>query len=352
VELERINLTYNGGIATAGRMHFYEYGRATYGFARLLNTAEHFRRTGRVAQKIGARNYVDLIVEAPRKGSFVTEVMVPVLAGTVPQLSGVPVRAMIAYIFQLLLGRSEHIDDIVPELAKVRQVEDRNSPPTREAVDRFAVLESIIKSQTATTRQALDLVKYAISSNNRAVRRLVDDQSEYIEMAYELEAELEQESEINRVDRYLKVLEPDAVARLSSRVRPMVSEMGLPLRRGDVDNFTIGASNDNAPIGYFNRRRVAAIQSRTVENEAVWLESRIHGYDRDAGAGKASLKSFPKRLKFVVPAERRAYLQPKILSAMNDSVDTVNLNVLRVLDRSKQPTSLILLDLADVQDAV
>lgn len=340
-----MEITYHGGLADAGQMHFYEYSRASYGFARLLNTAEHFRRTGKVAQKVGTRNYVDLVIAAPKQGSFITEVLVPTIAGTVPELANVSVKGMVAYIFQLLTPRSEATDETVIELAKIRKRELRRHGDGGEDTEaRIAKLERIVEEQTATTREALNLVRYALANPNAASARLHDDPESYREMERELEAELEQDREIRKIEKRLKVLDPRSVARLSSRIRPMVKEMGLPLRR-DIKDFTIGAANENKPLAYFNAARVAAVESKKVEEEPVVVECRIHGYDRDASIGKVSSEEFARKLKFIVPPERRLELHPKILRAMHDSVDTVFLEVLRVVDKSKQPTSLILMDI-------
>lgn len=342
---EKIDITYHGGVADAGRMHFYEYSRASYGFARLLNTAEHFRRTGRVVQKIGAKNYVDLIVEVPKEGSFVTDVLVPVVAGTLPELADVSVRAMVAYIFQLLTPRSDETDDTVIQLAVIRAAEEKRKVSTAEAPSaRIERLEKIVESQTVTTREALALLRYALTSQNAAVHRLQPDAEKLREMARELEAELEQEKEVKKVQDRLAVLDPRSVALLSSRVRPMVKEMGLPLRRKDVQHFTIGAANENKPLAYFNAARVAAVQSKAIEETPVRIEARIHGFDRDAGVGKISSDEFARKLKFIMPPDRRMELQPKVLRGMHVGVDTVILEVLRVVDRSDQTTSLILLD--------
>jgi hypothetical protein len=202
---EKLDLTYHGGISEAGRIHFYEYSRASYAFARLLSTAEHFRRTGMVAEKIGSKSYVDLIVEAPRRGSFITEVIVPVVASTLPELANVSVRAMVAYIFHLLNPRSEETDESVIELAKIRRVEIRRQGQAGDpvAAARLLALENIVESQTATTRQALELVRYALLASNVAVHRLHPDPKTYREMERELEAELEQEKEIKKVESRL-----------------------------------------------------------------------------------------------------------------------------------------------------
>lgn len=326
-------------------MHFYEYSRASYGFARLLSTAEHFRRTGRVAQKIGSKNYVDLIVSAPKQGSFITEVLVPIISATAPQLAQVSVKAMIAYIFQLLTPRSEETDEKVVELAKIRLVEQKKAAETLvNASDYITSLEKIIETQTATTREAIELVRYALSTSNTAVARLEPDTEKYREMLRELQAELQQKKETQKVEQYLQVLDPRSVARLSSRLRPMVKEMGLPLRK-DIKDFTIGAANENKPLAYFNAARVAAVESKTVEEEAVIIECRIHGYDRDASVGKVSSSEFRRKLTFIVPPERRLELHPKILRAMQDNVDTVFIEALRVVDKSDQPTSLILMNI-------
>jgi len=343
-----MEIAYHGGLAAAGRIYFYEYSRASYGFARLLSTAEHFRRTGRVAQKIRTKNYVDLTTGAPKEGSFITEVLVPTIASSVPQLAGVSVKGMVAYIFQLLTPRSEATDATVIELAKIRLVEERKASGAPHA-DVIEALERIVETQTATTQQALELARYALASSNAAVARLHDDPGQYAEIIKELEAEQEQKNETQKIEQYLQVLDTSSVARLSSRVRPMITEMGLPLRK-DIKSFTIGAANENKPLAYFNAARVAAIESKTVEAESVIIECRIKGFDRDAGVGKISSVDLPRVLKFVVPPERKLELQPKILRAMDDGVDTVTCEFLRVVDKSKQPTSLILIQVLGEDD--
>ncbi len=177
-----------------------------------------------------------------------------------------------------------------------------------------------------------------------ALARLQLDPEKCVEMLQELQAEREQNRETRKVEQYLQVLDPRSVARLSSRFRPMIREMGLPLRK-DIDNFTIGAANDNRPLAFFNAARVAAVDSKSVEEDATVVECRIRSYDRDASLGKVVSDEFTRKLNFVVPAERRLELQPKILAAMQDHIDTVTLEVLRVVDRSEEPTSLILMDI-------
>lgn len=341
---EIIEITYDGGLASTGQLHFYEYSRASYGFARLLNTAEHFRRTGRVAQKIGSKNYVDLIIAAPKSGSFVTEVIVPSLVDAAPKLAAVPIKALIAYIFQLLSPRSKATDEAVVELAKIRLAEERErTAQTQEQTKQFDILKQIVETQTATNNQALDLVKFALKGTNRAIDR-VADKNTYLDMKKELEAERNREKELKVVEQHLGALDPQAVARLTSRVRPMITEMGLPLKRS-AEFFTISAANDDKPVAYFDTARVAAVESKKTEDEPSLIYCRIKGFDRDAGVGKVKSESLTRVLTFIVPPERRSKLQPKILKAMQDNVDTVPCQVLKVVDKSKQPTSLILLDI-------
>lgn len=346
-----VEIRYDGGIATEGQLHFYEYSRASYGFARLLSTAEHYRRTGHVAQKIRRKNYVELIIVAPKEGSFVTEVIVPAVAEAVPKLAGVSIKALISYIFQLLSPREKKTDETVIELAKIRLAEEKErTAQSAEETKRVNALKEIVKTQQATTKQALDLVGYAVKTSNRAVARLHEDRAVYHDMQRELRAELEREREIKKVEDSLKVLDPKSVARLTSRVRPMVTEMGLPLRKS-AKVFTIGAANENKPLAYFDEARVAAVESKTVEEESVTITARIKSYDRDAGVGKLVSEEFTRKLNFIVPPDRRTDLQAKILQAMSEHVDTAKIEVLRVVDKSKQATSLILIDIKEVHAA-
>lgn len=340
-----IEISYDGGLAASGQLHFYEYSRASYGFARLLSTAEHFRRTGFVAQKINKRNYVDLVIVAPREGSFVTEVVVPALADPAMKLAAIPIKALVAYIFQLLSPRSKKTDETLIELAKIRLAEEKErTSQSREETKRFDALRKTVETETVTTRQALDLVKYALKTTNRAVDRLQPNKNVYEDMAREIAAEAAREKEIKAVESHLEKLDPKAVARLTSRVRPMVKEMGLPLRKS-ADNFTIGgAANDDQPLAYFDDARVKAIESKTTLEDPFVVDCRIKGYDRDAAVGKLKSEEFPRALTFIVPPDRKLELQPKILAAMRDDVDTVNCEVLKVVDKSNQPTSLILMN--------
>src|SRR5712691_7079848 len=91
-EAEIISLVYDGGLAATGQLHFYEYGRAVYAFARLIATVEHFRRTGRVARKIGRQSYVNIIIRAPERGSFPVDIIIPIAMEAVQHLPGVPLQ--------------------------------------------------------------------------------------------------------------------------------------------------------------------------------------------------------------------------------------------------------------------
>jgi hypothetical protein len=348
---DMMEITYDGGLATSGQLHFYEYSRASYAFARLLNTAEHFRRTGYVAQKVGKKNYVDLIIAAPKEGSFVTEVIVPAVVDAVPKLAAVSIKGMVAYIFQLLSPRSKATDETIIELAKIRLAEEKErTAQSVEETKRTRALQKIVETETATTREALDLVKFALKTTNRAVDRLQPERNAYVEIAKELEAEREREKEIKAVEKHLEKLDPQAVARLTSRVRPMINDMGLPLRKS-AKFFTIGAANDDRPLAYFDADRVAAIQSKTTEEVPSRYSCRIRGYDRDAAVGKVKSEEFRRVLTFIVPPDRKVELQPKILAAMEDDVDTVVSEFLKIVDKSNQPTSLILLNVLTDEQA-
>ena len=76
-EAEKFSVVYDGGLASEGQLHFYEYGRAAYAVAGLVATVEHFRRTGHVASRISSRSYVDVIINAPERGSFPIDILIP-----------------------------------------------------------------------------------------------------------------------------------------------------------------------------------------------------------------------------------------------------------------------------------
>jgi hypothetical protein len=70
LQQSKVSLIYEGGLAATGRLHLYEFSGAVYGYSRLIQTIESYRRRGRVPERIVGESNTDIIIQAPQKGSF------------------------------------------------------------------------------------------------------------------------------------------------------------------------------------------------------------------------------------------------------------------------------------------
>jgi hypothetical protein len=283
---DTILLAYRGGIAEDGELHFYEFGRAEYAFARFLATVEHFRRTGRVAERINRSTYVDMRVRAPRRGSFLTEIVIPLGVSTAANVFSLPLSALLSQVLHLLTPRSAEREDDVVELARIRLAESQErTAQSGEETARLRVLQQIIETQAATARQSLELLQWGLESGNVAIARAGLTPQNLTDLEADFSAELGRQRELEPYAEQLAEINPTDMSRLTSRVRPMVQEVALPLRRS-ASSFTLSdPANDNV-LAFFDSQRAQALSERESLEEPIRLTCKIKAYDREIGVGK------------------------------------------------------------------
>lgn len=339
---EQITIIFEGGLASSGQLHFYEYGRSQYALARFIATLEHFRRTGEVADHIGARTYVDIIISSPERGSFLESILVPAAVKAGSEFLKSKLSGLISYVWHLMSPRRESTETTLKELAKIREVEERQATSReRERTKQLQIFKEIAEGQRATTEQALELVKWAMSTPNRAVGRLEVPRTEFLEMKDELEAEQQRIKEFKENEAELREIDETSMNKLTSRVRPMIPEMTLPLRRS-AEKMFISPSKSSQPYVFLNKELARNLTEKENEKDISDIIGRVKGYDRDAGVGKFSSPDLPRVLNFIVPLQARDELRDKILEAMKRN--KVVLRCRRTVDKSGLPTSLILID--------
>ncbi|MDG2570922.1 hypothetical protein P7L87_25555, partial [Vibrio parahaemolyticus] len=115
----KVSLVYNGALASTGQLHLYEFSRAVYGFSRLIQTIEHYRRQGRVAQRVVGDANTDIIVSTPKKGSFVFDALVLVSGQVIPALKDIPFDVLLSFVMDLMKGSSKNDDETIVRLRPV-----------------------------------------------------------------------------------------------------------------------------------------------------------------------------------------------------------------------------------------
>jgi hypothetical protein len=107
--------------------------------------------------------------------------------------------------------------------------------------------------------------------------------------------------------------------------------------------LSVERGKDGGTYVELNEDAILSIQDKQSEDRIVPISGRVKSFDRDSGVGKVASPEFHRVLNFVVPIRDRVILGGKILEAMTR--DTVLLYCRRVVDKSGQPTSLVLIDI-------
>lgn len=338
--MEGIRLKFRGGLADSGQLHLYEFGRSQYATARFVATVENFRRTGRVAQRITSATYIDMRIAAPERGSFIEDILVPSLQQGLAAVVSTPLSALISYVWHLMTPRQPKTDEIIAEIAR-RQVaiEEQRTQQEAERTKQLEMLRDISNGGYATTKRALDIVASALENN-----RLTDDSGNLSERSIseaqlELLAEQEREREFAAYRSELEKVDEEDISKLTSKLRGMVGEMALPLRRS-ADQMHIISSNDNRQIVYLNPEIARQVQRKQIDEELTLIEVRVRSWDRDTGVVKVTGDEFDRPMTVIIPLRNRDNLGELVRQAL--AVDRVHMLVRRVLDGSGQATSYIL----------
>lgn len=164
---EIVSIVYDGELAATGQLHFYEYGRAAYAFARLISTLEHFRRTGSVPKKIGSQNYVNIIIRAPEKGSFSIDIVIPIAMEAAKYISAIPLNIFFEYILHLITRLLPRDEKIIVDLAKIDLAKERQrTKQGDQETDRIREIKNIVESGNITTRAAIDTLNNALAARD------------------------------------------------------------------------------------------------------------------------------------------------------------------------------------------
>lgn len=312
---QTVSLIYDGGIAAIGELHFYEFSRAVYGFSRLIQVLEYYRREGRVAQRITGEANVDIIIKAPQRGSFIVDAGV-LASQIVPYLKEIPFSALFTYFIDLLKSKTTKSEDLVLSLAKIRlREEEQKTLQSTQETRRIEVLREIITDKEATNRQTIELLGWALKSSNTALGRSGMGSRQLNSALSEARADSERRAELEKNLAGLQHIPPDDLARLSRKVRPLIREVGLPLRKSaESVSFSVGDSHKR--MANFSREEIRQIDSREIDSFSSEVLGTVKSYDKETGLGKLRERATGSVYSFVIPFELRGQMLQDIASAM------------------------------------
>lgn len=152
---ERFILTFDGGIASEGYIHFYEFGRSTYATARFLNTLEYYRRTGKIPDKITNSRSFEVYSKAPQQGSFFSEVIYSSVQEAAATAINVPLNTLISYVWAMVNPGKEDDEKAIIALAEAMKSSQEQQTKTVESIER------IVAGQNAIQQDLIDILKEA-----------------------------------------------------------------------------------------------------------------------------------------------------------------------------------------------
>lgn len=307
--MEKIVFSFDGGIADANELNFYEAGRFSYGAARLIYTLELFRQEKRIVQRLSSKVKADIRVRAAERGSFVQEVLIVVAPIATQCALQVPFQAIFSYAWNLLLPPTRGQQAAV-EIAKYRVQEEQ------ERTRQTELLTNVANNSNATTQQALDILRDTIEQKPQTgVVATQMSINEIIARANELEGFQNRRAIVSEYDEQFRTIKPEQERKLASQVRKPVAEIALPLRSSAM-GLNIGETAARPSYARISAESGAFISAQNEDLTPTTLRGSIRAYDKETGYGKFEYAERTKPIGFRVLSALKIELLSKILDAM------------------------------------
>lgn len=136
----------------------------------------------------------------------------------------------------------------------------------------------------------------------------------------------------------LSKIDSSQYVELTSRIRPIVREMALPLRRS-ARTMSFGSTSKGDEFVEIDRAEAEMIARREISDKLVTFECHIRSFDRDSGVGKLTAEEFSRSMNFTIPLTRRTALTDAVIEAMK--LDKVTVSGYNVIDGSGATVSFI-----------
>lgn len=285
--MEAITFVFSGGMADDEELNFYEAGRFQYGAARFIYTLEKFRQQGRVAARLTAFVKADIRVKAPKPGSFVQDIIILALPAIAECAIRVPLDAMIAYVWDLLLPSTKPQDAVV-ELAKLELArEAERTAQEKERTRQTLLIKDIVTAGSATTAQALNFVKGVIADKEAGAKDMQHISDENINhLMQELDCVNEREILIKENYEELSKIDLTLQRKLTRQMRNSVRNMALPLR-SSATYLSVGAGDRARRYARIDAEAARFITDQIEDTVPTPLRGSVKMIDVETGIEKS-----------------------------------------------------------------
>lgn len=336
---DKIIFSFEGGMATNHELSFYESSRFQYAAARLIYKLEHFRQTGKILERVSEKIDADIRVSAAKEGSWELEIALASIPALGLSLS-VPLNVLLGYILNSVKPKSKG-QDIAVQLARIELARERERTKQGHIdASRLRSLENIVRSQSATVKEALSLLKdRSYADVDKACPNIIESKEELEFIKDELRAEKKYQKMIEPYEAELNNIPAEKIVKLTDMFRKSSKELAYPLR-SSATSLSV-SFNRNNEFCVFNRESLEGIADEIQDKIPTYLEGSIKMYDKETGWGKfRNNEQFYKPIPFMVPAGTKKNNLTKISKALASPLMGANFYIVR--NSSKEPIRLIL----------
>ena len=319
---ETLSFHFEGALADAHRMNFYEAARFQYAAARLLVKLAQFRTLGRFSQRITEKINYDIQLASQVDGSFNINVEDPGQTATDESFIQISLSDLVAFVSERLI---EKIDDAALDGATSNaDGGSQASSASSRAIDR--IVQEVLAGKPLTAglpEQVKELVRRRVAELHREGRLA------------------ESKKAISRIDfaRSQKLVAMSA---------PLISEMATALRES-AETLEVRSSSHSGErsVLFLDRRMAAAIETAVVDEEITPIIGDVTQFNKDNGWGKLKIDGGLKTINFSIPFDLLPNMRQVIIESMKK--DQVFLQTYFVRDRGNQVIRLIAVGILPMQ---
>lgn len=317
---EKLTFHFEGALADAHRMNFYESARFQYAAARLMVKLAQFRSKGKFVKKISSKSNINIQLVSQADGSFNINIEDPGQPEPGDQHIAISLSDLIAYVSERIIEKLDRdvIAGSLPTNPTSAVAGDGASDSDQmgevdQIIEQYLGNEALFNSLPPKTKE---LVRRRIAESHREKR-----------MA-------ENETAISKIDF-------ESGQKLVAMAAPLLSEMAQTALRRSANSFEITSSVDGRTesVLFLDQKMAQDIETAIVDREITPILADVIQFNKDNGWGKVKIEEGTKSLNFSIPYDKLRDLKQTLIDNMKK--DLVYLQTYQVRDRSLEVTRLI-----------
>ena len=294
--VETLTFHFEGALADAHRMNFYEAARFQYAAARLMVKLAQFRQSGRFVQKISNKSNFDVQLKSQSDGSFNINVEDMGNSDAEGDFVNISISDLISFVSERVI---EKIDETTlkgaTSSATSQSISGSSSLPIPiSAIDRLA--DDVMSGRVA--------VEGLPSSVRDLVRRRV------------AEAHREQRMEISKAA--ISRIDFARSQKLVAMSAPLISEMATALRKSaNTLEVRSSARDDISSVLFLDQKMAQEIETAIVDEEISPVLGDVIQFNKDNGWGKLKAENGLGIISFSIPYDILPKMRKSLIDSMN-----------------------------------